>query len=437
MKKVTILFIGALAALLSLAPVAGAKGKHHARTVKVCGIVDATSALPTTLVLATGGTRLVTIQNSTPVELTADIVPGADVCAKAKLVRTAPVAPAARHKSSATKTKVLVSVKVRPAATVQAQGPVTLGTDSVTVATLTFVFPAGFTLSPKVTAGKVVKATGSAALPDGVITLKKLSRSGRHGHSRSHGSSSKNESATISGRVSALTAATATDRRFDHGRRHHASDPGRQGAPLQGRCRRVRHRQRQGQDRCADPEEGQGGEQGRHAGRLARHCTTDRSGGGSTEPPPDVVLDRLQSSAMQRATHADWLTPPANRWAFRHVRELIPTARIRRGEAVRELQPAPVDGLLDLEFAGSDGVVRTLGPYLDESFTDALVVLHDGAVVCEWLRSRRRGRRDAHRDEHLEVDHRAAGRRAGGRGPARYRGAGVRIPARVGGLGVR
>ena len=97
MKKVTILFIGALAALLSLAPVAGAKGKHHARTVKVCGIVDATSALPTTLVLATGGTRLVTIQNSTPVELTADIVPGADVCAKAKLVRTAPVAPAARH----------------------------------------------------------------------------------------------------------------------------------------------------------------------------------------------------------------------------------------------------------------------------------------------------------------------------------------------------
>ena len=210
MKKVTILFIGALAALLSLAPVAGAKGKHHARTVKVCGIVDATSALPTTLVLAPGGTRLVPIQNSTPVELTADIVPGADVCAKAKLVRTAPVAPAARHKSSATKTKVLVSVKVRPAATVQAQGPVTLGTDSVTVATLTFVFPAGFTLSPKVTAGKVVKATGCAALPDGVITLKKLSRSGRHGHSRSHGRSRKNESATISGRVSALTAATAT-----------------------------------------------------------------------------------------------------------------------------------------------------------------------------------------------------------------------------------
>jgi CubicO group peptidase (beta-lactamase class C family) len=89
---------------------------------------------------------------------------------------------------------------------------------------------------------------------------------------------------------------------------------------------------------------------------------------------------------MQRATLADWLTPPANRWAFRHVRELIPTARIRRGGTVRELAPAPVAGLLDLEFDGADGVTRTLRPYLEESFTDALVVLHDGAVAAEWLR---------------------------------------------------
>jgi CubicO group peptidase (beta-lactamase class C family) len=89
---------------------------------------------------------------------------------------------------------------------------------------------------------------------------------------------------------------------------------------------------------------------------------------------------------MQRATHADWLTPPANRWAFRHVRELIPTARVRRGSTVRELAPAPVEGLLDLEFAATDGVTHTLRPYLEESFTDAFVVLHDGAVACEWLR---------------------------------------------------
>jgi CubicO group peptidase (beta-lactamase class C family) len=88
---------------------------------------------------------------------------------------------------------------------------------------------------------------------------------------------------------------------------------------------------------------------------------------------------------MQRATHADWLTPPANRWAFRHVRELIPTARVRHGP-VRALPDSPVPFLLDLEFTPSDGVVRTLRQYLDESYTDALVVLHDGTVAWEWLR---------------------------------------------------
>ncbi len=88
MKKVTILFVGALVALLALSPVAGAKGKRH-RTVTVCGIVDGTSALPTTLVIATGGTHTVTIQNSKPVTLSADVVVGADVCARAKRVRNA------------------------------------------------------------------------------------------------------------------------------------------------------------------------------------------------------------------------------------------------------------------------------------------------------------------------------------------------------------
>src|SRR4051794_2678594 len=87
---------------------------------------------------------------------------------------------------------------------------------------------------------------------------------------------------------------------------------------------------------------------------------------------------------MQRATHADWLTAPANRWAFRHVREILPTARVRRGTVVRELPAAPAAGLLDLEFS-SQGTARRLGAYLDESFTDAFVVLHEGRIALEWF----------------------------------------------------
>jgi CubicO group peptidase (beta-lactamase class C family) len=77
--------------------------------------------------------------------------------------------------------------------------------------------------------------------------------------------------------------------------------------------------------------------------------------------------------ADQRPTLATWLKPPGNRWAFRHVRELIPTARVA-ARSGRPLERAPVDGLLTEAFVD----------YLTRSFSDALVVLHDGRVVLEW-----------------------------------------------------
>ena len=323
------------------------------------------------------------------------------------------------------RTKVLVSAKVRPAAAVEAKGAVTLGAGQITVATLVFTFPDGFTLSPKITDGKVVKALGSSAVAGGPIVLKKVKRNSHHGRSARH-TAQATASAEIAGRVSGLTPPRRRRRaRSWSAASRSSSRPARCSAPKVADGAFVA-RQRQGQGRRSDPEEGQGQEPGRYARRLAPPDTADRPGGGSAEPPPDVVLDRLQSRPMQRATHADWLTPPANRWAFRHVRELIPTARIRRGSTVRELAPAPVDGLLDLEFAGTDGVTRTLGPYLEESYHRRARRAARRSGRGRVAAPRRRRRRAAHRDEHLEVDHRAAGRRARGRRPARSRGAGRR-----------
>jgi hypothetical protein len=34
----------------------------------------------------------------------------------------------------------------------------------------------------------------------------------------------------------------------------------------------------------------------------------------------------------RQVTLANWQRPPFNRWSFQHVRELIPTARIARGD---------------------------------------------------------------------------------------------------------
>jgi CubicO group peptidase (beta-lactamase class C family) len=75
---------------------------------------------------------------------------------------------------------------------------------------------------------------------------------------------------------------------------------------------------------------------------------------------------------MARATLADWQLPPQHRWAYQHVREIVPTSRIRRGEG-----PAP-----PLPRAERD-LSSLLAPMLERSWTDAFLLLHRGAVVVE------------------------------------------------------
>jgi CubicO group peptidase (beta-lactamase class C family) len=69
-------------------------------------------------------------------------------------------------------------------------------------------------------------------------------------------------------------------------------------------------------------------------------------------------------------TLANWRTAPYNRWAFHHVRELIPTAEIANDPArVTPLPAAPAE-VFDERF-------------LAETDTDGIVVVHRGRLVFE------------------------------------------------------
>ena len=89
-------------------------------------------------------------------------------------------------------------------------------------------------------------------------------------------------------------------------------------------------------------------------------------------------------------TARNWQDPPANRWAFWHVGEVLPTYRVSRGDGqVRALPPASpaVDhrgGLLAVTVARTDGSPGTVGDVLTDTFTDAYLVLQDGELVTEW-----------------------------------------------------
>jgi len=82
-----------------------------------------------------------------------------------------------------------------------------------------------------------------------------------------------------------------------------------------------------------------------------------------------------------QVTLANWQDPPFNRWAFRHMRELIPTQLIPAGPP----GPWPTCDrpLPDPLVARLDGSTATVDDVLADTFTDAYVVLHDGQVVAE------------------------------------------------------
>lgn len=84
-------------------------------------------------------------------------------------------------------------------------------------------------------------------------------------------------------------------------------------------------------------------------------------------------------------TAANWQEPPFNRWAYWHVREILPTHLVARGAGpTRHQVRTPQADIRSVDVARIDGSVGTVGGVLDDSFTDAYVVLQDGELVSEW-----------------------------------------------------
>ena len=82
-----------------------------------------------------------------------------------------------------------------------------------------------------------------------------------------------------------------------------------------------------------------------------------------------------------QVTLANWQDPPFNAWAFQHIRELIPTARIAPASDPAPLPRAAQD-LSGLAFRSEDRD-WTVGDVLAASHTDGFLVLHRGQVVAE------------------------------------------------------
>jgi len=99
------------------------------------------------------------------------------------------------------------------------------------------------------------------------------------------------------------------------------------------------------------------------------------------------LMTGFPPTSESQVTLANWQDPPFHRWAFRHMRELIPSHVIPAGPPAPLPAALPTSGAaLDLGRAGLtrlDGGAATVRDVLAGTHTDAFLVVHDGQVVAE------------------------------------------------------
>jgi CubicO group peptidase (beta-lactamase class C family) len=106
-----------------------------------------------------------------------------------------------------------------------------------------------------------------------------------------------------------------------------------------------------------------------------------------TDRPATALELGLTQSALapdgRQVTLSNWQQAPWNRWAFQHVRQLVPSARVSRGELpVWELPAEPVN-LDGLGFETVTGGGTTVAGLLERGHADGFLVLHRGRIVAE------------------------------------------------------
>ena len=84
-----------------------------------------------------------------------------------------------------------------------------------------------------------------------------------------------------------------------------------------------------------------------------------------------------------RLPFEDWDRAPWNRWSFQHIREILPTAEIRRGDGKAWALPEAAVDFSDLRFSNDVGEELSLQDYFESQYTDGLLVLHQGRIVHE------------------------------------------------------
>ena len=85
----------------------------------------------------------------------------------------------------------------------------------------------------------------------------------------------------------------------------------------------------------------------------------------------------------QQVHLGNWRTAPFNRWAFQHVREIVPSADIAHDPQRSTPLPAAAVDLSSVQIALKSGKSVSLDDFVAQAHVDGMLVLHRGSVVHE------------------------------------------------------
>ena len=88
-------------------------------------------------------------------------------------------------------------------------------------------------------------------------------------------------------------------------------------------------------------------------------------------------------AADAQVTLANWRSAPFNRWAFHHVREIVASADIPNDPLQTMALPSAPVSLDAMRIDGGPGGALSFDQFLDETYTDGIVILHRGRVALE------------------------------------------------------
>ena len=83
-----------------------------------------------------------------------------------------------------------------------------------------------------------------------------------------------------------------------------------------------------------------------------------------------------------QANLGNWRSAPNNRWAFHNVRQIVPTAPVYAPVCPAPLAYCPRD-FATLQCEDRHGTSRSFDQVLQSSFTDAILVMHEGRILHE------------------------------------------------------